>query len=82
MPQYNLGHTERVARIERLMTRHRGLHLAGSSYRGVGIPDCITSGWTAADAVISDREHGDRLVNVERGFAGRRKTGGERKIGG
>ena len=54
MPQYNLGHTERVARIERLMTRHRGLRLAGNSYRGVGIPDCITSGWAAADAVISD----------------------------
>ncbi len=54
MPQYTLGHTERVARIERLVTRHRGLRLAGSSYRGVGIPDCITSGWTAADAVISD----------------------------
>lgn len=53
MPQYTMGHVERVARIFSLASAHPGLFVAGASYRGVGIPDCIASGWSAADAVIS-----------------------------
>ncbi|MGH7149786.1 MAG: protoporphyrinogen oxidase [Planctomycetota bacterium] len=52
MPQYTVGHRARLERIERLLAGHPGLHLAGCSYRGVGIPDCIASGWGAADAVL------------------------------
>jgi protoporphyrinogen/coproporphyrinogen III oxidase len=52
MPQYTLGHRARLEQIERLLGRHPGLHLAGCSYRGVGIPDCIASGWAAADAAL------------------------------
>ena len=44
LPQYNLGHLERLARIEKALARFPGLALAGSAYRGVGIPDCIRSG--------------------------------------
>lgn len=51
MPQYVLGHRERVARIERRVAALGGLALAGASYRGVGIPDCIASGWNAAALV-------------------------------
>lgn len=51
MPQYVLGHTERLARIDRQLTSHPGLALAGAAYRGVGLPDCIASGETAAEAV-------------------------------
>lgn len=53
MPQYTMGHGERVTRILALANAHPGLFVAGASYRGVGIPDCIASGWSAADAVIS-----------------------------
>jgi oxygen-dependent protoporphyrinogen oxidase len=49
MPQYTLGHRERLARIERRVAELPGLALAGASYRGVGIPDCVSSGWAAAD---------------------------------
>lgn len=52
MPQYVLGHTARLERIARLAAAHRGLMLAGASYRGVGIPDCIASGWAAAQAAL------------------------------
>jgi len=48
MPQYVVGHRARLDRMTQLLERHRGLALAGASYRGVGIPDCIASGWTAA----------------------------------
>jgi oxygen-dependent protoporphyrinogen oxidase len=51
MPQYTLGHPDRLARIEAALERHPGLALAGAAYRGVGIPDCIDSGETAAEAV-------------------------------
>lgn len=53
MPQYTMGHSGRVARIFALAGEHPGLFLAGASFRGVGIPDCITSAWSAADAAIS-----------------------------
>jgi oxygen-dependent protoporphyrinogen oxidase len=50
LPQYVMGHADRIARIFKLAAGHRGLFLAGASYRGVGIPDCISSAWSAADA--------------------------------
>lgn len=52
MPQYHVGHLDRVARIESLLKNTPGLHLAGSAYTGVGIPDSIASGWVAADNVL------------------------------
>jgi oxygen-dependent protoporphyrinogen oxidase len=52
MPQYVVGHPARLARLEQLRSAHPGLQLAGASYRGVGIPDCISSGWVAASAVL------------------------------
>lgn len=52
MPQYAVGHLDRVAAIERRLDAWPGLQLAGAAYRGVGIPDCIRSGETAADAVL------------------------------
>ena len=51
MPQYVLGHTDRLARIERALAEHPGLAVAGAAYRGVGIPDCIRSGEEAAETV-------------------------------
>ncbi len=52
MPQYVLGHPERVERIESALERHPGLAVAGAAYRGVGIPDCIASGEAAAESVV------------------------------
>lgn len=48
MPQYSLGHLDRVADIESSISNIPGLELAGKSYRGVGIPACISSGREAA----------------------------------
>jgi len=53
MPQYHVGHLDRVARIESLTARHPGLALAGNAYHGVGIPQCIASGETAAEQVAA-----------------------------
>lgn len=51
MPQYHVGHIERVARIRELGSKFPGLLLAGSAYDGVGLPDSIHSGELAAEAV-------------------------------
>ena len=51
MPQYVLGHPERLERIEAALEAHPGLAVAGAAYRGVGVPDCIHSGETAAESV-------------------------------
>ncbi len=53
MPQYVLGHLERLERIDAAIERHPGLALAGAAYRGVGIPDCIDSGEEAARSLAS-----------------------------
>lgn len=52
MPQYNLGHPERLDRIEAALESIPGLALAGAGYRGIGIPDCIHSGELAAERVV------------------------------
>ena len=51
MPQYEVGHLERVNAIEKLAGEIPGLTLAGNAYRGAGIPDCIRSGETAANTI-------------------------------
>ncbi|HZU12583.1 MAG TPA: protoporphyrinogen oxidase [Chloroflexota bacterium] len=51
LPQYALGHAARVARIRARVENLPRLSLAGAAYRGVGIPDCIQSGYDAADHV-------------------------------
>jgi protoporphyrinogen/coproporphyrinogen III oxidase len=48
MAQYEVGHLERLERIERLGGQFPGLALAGNGFRGIGIPDCIRSGENAA----------------------------------
>ena len=54
MPQYHVGHLERVKRIEARLAALPGLVLAGNAYSGLGIPDCIRSGEAAADRIYED----------------------------
>jgi oxygen-dependent protoporphyrinogen oxidase len=52
MPQYEIGHLTRVGEIVERVAALPGLALAGNAYNGVGIPDCIRSGETAADSLF------------------------------
>jgi oxygen-dependent protoporphyrinogen oxidase len=52
MPQYHVGHLQRIAQIESRAAEHPGLALAGNAYHGVGIPQCIHSGEVAAERVL------------------------------
>ena len=51
MAQYEVGHLERLAEIERLRQELPGLALIGNAYRGIGVPDCIRSGRDAAEEI-------------------------------
>jgi oxygen-dependent protoporphyrinogen oxidase len=53
MPQYEVGHLDRVAEIERIVASIPTFAIAGAAYRGVGIPDCVRSGEQAADAIFA-----------------------------
>jgi oxygen-dependent protoporphyrinogen oxidase len=53
MPQYAVGHLARVAEIEREAAQLEGFALAGAFLNGVGIPDCVRSGESAAAAIFT-----------------------------
>ena len=62
MPQYTLGHLNRLAQLDAAVGRYPGLVLTGAGYRGIGIPDCIRDGAAAAGRVMQDIFGGDSLV--------------------
>lgn len=53
MPQYNVGHLERMKNVKESLSKELpGVFLAGGSYEGVGIPDCIDQGEAAVKKVL------------------------------
>jgi oxygen-dependent protoporphyrinogen oxidase len=57
MPQYEIGHVERVAAIRRSLPA--GIFVVGSAYDGVGIPDCVRGAGETAEQVLA---HLDRAT--------------------
>lgn len=51
MPKYTVGHLDRVAAIDKAVGASPGLYLIGCSYRGIGIGDCVKSGFDAAEEI-------------------------------
>ena len=43
-PQYEVGHLQRLEKIDQRLAAIPGLFAAGSGFRAIGIPDCITDG--------------------------------------
>ncbi|MDP6388137.1 MAG: protoporphyrinogen oxidase [Candidatus Pacebacteria bacterium] len=52
MPQYVIGHLDRVKKIQELSAKHPGLYLTGSAYNGIGISDCITTSYKVAEEAV------------------------------
>ena len=48
IPQYTIGHQGRLETLERLLARYKGLYLAGNSYRGISVNDCIENSYRLA----------------------------------
>ena len=53
MPQYVVGHLDRLRRIGQLMPATGTLQLASNGFSGVGIPQCVREGETAAERLIA-----------------------------
>ncbi|MCX5210358.1 protoporphyrinogen oxidase [Kitasatospora sp. NBC_00240] len=53
LPQYPVGHLDRVARIRAGVERLGALALCGAAYDGVGIPACVASARAAVDKVLT-----------------------------
>jgi oxygen-dependent protoporphyrinogen oxidase len=56
IPQYHLGHLDRVQGIEERRTSWPGLYLTGNSFRGVSVNDCTEEAERCAAEVIRDLE--------------------------
>jgi oxygen-dependent protoporphyrinogen oxidase len=56
MPQYNVGHRERIQEIESCVATEPALALAGNAFQGVGIPNCIHTGFVAAEKIAGSTD--------------------------
>lgn len=62
-PQADVGHLDRVARIEESLPL--GLAVTGGSYRGIGVPDCIEQGRESAIALVTALENRPNRVKTK-----------------
>lgn len=53
IPQYTVGHEDRMADASQMLRKYEGkLRVAGSSYTGVGVNDCIRAAWDAVGGLV------------------------------
>jgi oxygen-dependent protoporphyrinogen oxidase len=62
MPRYDVGHVERVERIERLVSATPGVFVTGSAYRGVGIADVVRHAGETAERVLEHLRAAERTA--------------------
>jgi oxygen-dependent protoporphyrinogen oxidase len=53
LPQYTVGHLDRVAAIRATVAAQPGLAVCGAAYDGVGVPACVATGRAAAGQVLA-----------------------------
>lgn len=49
IPQYLIGHSERLRKIDEILQRYKGLYLTGNSLRGIGFNDCIENSYKLSE---------------------------------
>src|SRR5690606_33519263 len=52
LPQYDVGHVDRVARVHAAVSGQPGLAVCGAAYDGLGIPACIVTARRAAGRIL------------------------------
>jgi protoporphyrinogen/coproporphyrinogen III oxidase len=80
MPQYVLGHQDRVRTIQRSLAEWPGIYVTGAGFYGIGIPDCIREGTKVGQQLMHDlfletgmRDSANHLSEVR---VGNRPVGG------
>jgi len=56
IPQYIMGHADRLKSIEINLQRHPGLILTGNAFKGVSLNDCVVNAWKTAQSLFLKRE--------------------------
>jgi oxygen-dependent protoporphyrinogen oxidase len=51
IPQYTVGHADRLAEIDSILLKHHNLYVSGNAYRGIGVNDCIENSWKLAEKI-------------------------------
>ncbi len=59
LPQYTVGHLDRVARIRAAVAELPGLAVCGAAYDGVGIPACVATAKTAVGQILAEPSFGE-----------------------
>lgn len=54
MPQYQVGHLQRIERFKKACAKHPGLYVTGAYFGGVGVPDCIDQGQACAKQLMNE----------------------------
>ncbi len=57
IPQYNIGHSNRLKIIDEMLFKHNGLYLTGNAFRGIAFNDCIENSYKLAEK-IAEKEEG------------------------
>ncbi|OGU00438.1 MAG: protoporphyrinogen oxidase [Geobacteraceae bacterium GWC2_48_7] len=53
IPQYTVGHSQRLEALSKGLQMHPGLILTGNSYRGIGLNDCVAAAQRASDEALA-----------------------------
>jgi oxygen-dependent protoporphyrinogen oxidase len=54
IPQFKLGHRERRARLEQLVSRYPGLFMTGNAYYGISLNDCVKMAYRVARQMTNE----------------------------
>lgn len=54
IPQYNIGHMDKVRKLDEFASKHRGLYLSGNALRGVSVNDCVANAFSLADKIYEE----------------------------
>ncbi|MGB9892619.1 protoporphyrinogen oxidase, partial [Thermodesulfovibrio yellowstonii] len=52
IPQYEVGHENKLNRIEQILSQFPGLYLTGNAYRGISVNDCIENSLKLSDRIM------------------------------
>jgi protoporphyrinogen/coproporphyrinogen III oxidase len=62
LPQYAVGHLDRMTELASTLRAMPGLHLVGSAYYGVGLPDLVRDGRAVARSLVSQEQKETRQL--------------------
>jgi oxygen-dependent protoporphyrinogen oxidase len=72
LPQYRVGHGQRVARIDAALRALPGLHIIGNAFRGIGISACTAAAQKTAQSIIESLEQ--TATSRRKGYLGPKTT--------